>query len=177
MQVRVRDLMTVNPVSVLTGTSLQEAAEQMILAESAEIYITDHQMKLLGVVPDYQILKHKLMYQDLEAPIDSIMHVQIDALSPENEALQLIHYFRDRRNSCMAVTENGRLVGKLSCRDLFRTIMALESIELSEEPVSNSESANTADAHSTVSTIKPPHLSRQSLRKGALQLNGSKSES
>ena len=176
MQVRVRDLMTVNPVSVLTGTSLQEAATQMILAESSEIYITDHQMRLLGVVPDYQILKHKLMYQNLEAPIDSIMHVQIDAISPENDALELTHLFRDRRNSCMPVTENGRLVGKLSCRDLFRIIMTLESIELIEEPVSDLESPNAVDTHSSVSTINPPHLSRQSLRKSVLQHNVSQSE-
>jgi len=177
MLVRVRDLMTVNPVSVLTGTSLREASKQMILAESSEIYITDQRMKLLGVVPDYQILKHKLMYNNLEASIDSIMHVQIDALSPENDALQLIHLFRDRRNSCMAVTKNGRLVGKLSCRDLFRTIMTLESIELNEEPASIREPLIKAESHSSVSPINPPHLSRQSLRKSGLQLNAANNES
>lgn len=177
MLVRVRDLMTVNPVSVLTGTSLRDASKQMILAESSEIYITDHQMKLLGVVPDYQILKHKLMYENMEASIDSIMHVQIDALSPDNDALQLIHLFRDRRNSCMAVTENGRLVGKLSCRDLFRTIMALESIEVNEESAADLEPSTITESHSNVSTINPPHLSRQSLRKSGLLLNTAKHES
>tara|TARA_R110002111_G_scaffold209173_1_gene273122 strand:+ start:20011 stop:20541 length:531 start_codon:yes stop_codon:yes gene_type:complete len=176
MQVRVRDLMTVNPVSVLIGTSLQEAATQMILAESSEIYITDQEMRLIGVVPDYAILKHKLMHQHLDAPIDSIMNVQLESLSPEDDALQLAHLFRDRRNSCMAVTENGQLVGKLSCRDLFRTIMALESIELTEEQVMESDSAITVDSDSTVSSINPPHLSRYNLRKEQLQFNGTKSE-
>lgn len=168
MQVRVRDLMTVNPISVVTGTSLQEAATQMILAESSEIYITDQQHNLLGVVPEYEILKHKLMYQNLEAPIDSIMHAQIEALSPELDAVQLSHLFRDRRNSCMAVTENGRLVGKLSCRDVFRTIMALESVESIDNTCEETETSSAMDSHTSVSTIKPPHLSRQSLRKKRL---------
>ncbi|MFH1303296.1 MAG: CBS domain-containing protein [Planctomycetota bacterium] len=176
MQVRVRDLMTVNPVSVLMGTSLQEAATQMILAESSEIYVTDQEMRLIGVVPDYAILKHKLMHQNLEAPIDSIMNVQLESLSPEDDALQLAHLFRDRRNSCMAVTENGLLIGKLSCRDLFRTIMALDSIELTDEQALEPGSAITADSGPTVSTINPPHLSRYNLRKEQLQLNGPKSE-
>ncbi|MFK7776601.1 MAG: CBS domain-containing protein [Gimesia sp.] len=177
MLVQVRDLMTVNPVSVLTGTSLQDAAKQMIQAESSEIYITDHQMKLLGVVPDYQILKHKLMYQNLEASIDSIMHVQFDTLSPENDALQLTHYFRDRRNSCMAVTENGRLVGKLSCRDLFRIIMTLESIDVNSEPESDLKPSIPVDSHSSVTAVNPPHLSRHLLRKSGLMFNADKNES
>lgn len=176
MQVRVRDLMTVNPVSVLMGTSLQEAATQMILAESSEIYVTDLQMKLVGVVPDYAILKHKLMHHQLDASIDTIMNVQLESLSPEDDALQLAHLFRDRRNSCMAVTENGQLIGKLSCRDLFRTIMALESIKVTEETASEANTPSTAVSRPTVSTINPPHLSRYHLRDQQLQLNGSKSE-
>lgn len=176
MQVRVRDLMTVNPVSVLTGTSLQEAATQMILAESAEIYVIDQQQKLIGVVPDYAILKHKLMHQHLNDPIDSIMNVQLESLSPEDDALQQAHLFRDRRNSCMAVTEQGRLVGKLSCRDLFRTIMTLDSIESTEEQASESDSQSTVESSSPVSSMNPPHLSRYSLRNQLLQLNGPKSK-
>ncbi|MCA9017450.1 MAG: CBS domain-containing protein [Planctomycetaceae bacterium] len=163
MQVRVRDLMTVNPVSVLTGTSLQEAATQMILAESAEIYVIDQQQKLMGVVPDYAILKHKLIYQQLDAPIDSIMNVQLESLSPEDDALQLAHLFRDRRNSCMAVTEQGQLVGKLSCRDLFRTIMTLDSIESTNEQSTKTDSP--------ASSMNPPHLTRYGMRKQLLQLN------
>ncbi|WP_339729291.1 CBS domain-containing protein [uncultured Gimesia sp.] len=176
MQVRVRDLMTVNPVSVLTGTSLQEAATQMILAESAEIYVINQRMRLIGIVPDYEILKHKLMHQHLDDPIDSIMHVQLESLSPEDDALQLAHLFRDRRNSCMAVTEHGQLVGKLSCRDLFRTILTLESIESTEEQAAEPDSQVAAETNSAVSSINPPHLSRYNLRKEMLQLNGPKSE-
>ena len=176
MQVRVRDLMTINPVSVLMGTSLQEAATQMILAESSEIYITDQEMKLIGVVPDYAILKHKLMHQNLEASIDSIMNVQLESLSPEEDALQLAHLFRDRRNSCMAVTENGLLVGKLSCRDLFRIIMALESIESTEEQSMEPDPSIPVDSDPAISTINPPHMSRYNLRKEQFQFNGTKSE-
>lgn len=176
MQVRVRDLMTVNPVSVLTGTSLQEAATQIILAESAEIYVIDQQQRLIGVVPDYAILKHKLMHQHLDDPIDSIMNVQLESLSPEDDALQLAHLFRDRRNSCMAVTDQGQLVGKLSCRDLFRTIMTLDAIESTEEQVSESESPVIAESSSPASSINPPHINRFNLRKQMLQLNGPESE-
>lgn len=166
MQVQVRDLMTVKPVSVLMGTKLQDAVELMIIAESSEIYVTDEKMRLVGVVPDYEILKHKLMQQDLEVPIDSIMNVQIDSLSPEENALQLAHLFRDRRNSCMAVTENGQLVGKLSCRDLFRIIMALDSIELNEEQVNEELNTTISSAvDSAVSTINPPHLIKGTSRK------------
>lgn len=166
MQVRVRDLMTVDPVSVPAGTTLQEAATRMIEAESAEIYVVDQQNRLLGVVPDYEILKHKLIHSDLDAPIDSLMNIQLDPLSPDDDALQLAHLFRERRNSCMAVTANGQLVGKLSCRDLFRTIMALESIEPQEE-----ETPASTETNSTPPPLNPPHLTRFSSRKKLLELN------
>ena len=176
MQVRVRDLMTVNPVSVMTGTSLQEAATQMILAESAEIYVIDQHQRLIGVVPDYEILKHKLMHQHLNDPIDSIMTVQLESLSPEDDALQLAHLFRDRRNSCMAVTEQGQLIGKLSCRDLFRTLMTLESLDSKTEQALQADTPVDVETSSTAASINPPHISRYSLRKQMLQLNGPKSE-
>lgn len=170
MQVQVRDLMTVEPASVLMGTSLQEAVELMIIAESSEIYITDEQLRLVGVVPDYEILKLKLMQQHLDVPIDSIMNVQIESLSPDDDALQLAYLFRDRRNSCMPVTENGQLAGKLSCRDLFRVIMALDAIELNAEPATVEPISSTLpETTPTVSTINPPHLYKNSLRKHFLQ--------
>lgn len=172
MRVRVRDLMTVNPVSVCLGTTLQAAAEQMVQGEASEIYVIDQQRRLVGVVPEYDLLKYRLTHYHLEAPIDSLMYVQIESLSPEDDALQLAPLFRDRRNSCMAVTEHGLLVGKLSCRDLFRAILTLDAIE---DPEQRSEE-NTSDKeviHSASATINPPHLPPYRTPVNRLQLNSS----
>ncbi|QDT91973.1 CBS domain-containing protein [Gimesia algae] len=172
MRVRVRDLMTVNPVSVCLGTTLQTAAEQMVQAEASEIYVIDQQRRLVGVVPEYDLLKYRLTHYHLEAPIDSLMYVQIESLSPEDDALQLAPLFRDRRNSCMAVTEQGLLVGKLSCRDLFRVMLTLDAIE-DPEQTAEQDTSEKEVIHSASSTINPPHLPPYSTPVNRLQLNSS----
>tara|TARA_R110002111_G_scaffold171316_1_gene236901 strand:- start:290 stop:820 length:531 start_codon:yes stop_codon:yes gene_type:complete len=172
MRVRVRDLMTVNPVSVCLGTTLQAAAEQMVQAEASEIYVVDELRRLVGVVPEYDLLKYRLTHYHLEAPIDSLMYVQIESLSPEDDALQLAPLFRDRRNSCMAVTDNGQLVGKLTCRDLFRVMLTLDAID-DQEQTSKPASSDKEITHSASSTINLPHLPRYSTPVNRLQLNNS----
>ncbi|WP_417391961.1 HPP family protein [Gimesia sp.] len=172
MQVRVRDLMTANPVSVCLGTTLQAAAEQMVQAEASEIYVVDEFRRLIGVVPEYDLLKYHLTHNHLAAPIDSLMYVQIESLSPDDDALQLAPLFRDRRNSCMAVTEQGQLVGKLSCRDLFRVMLTLDAISEPEQ-ISEPGMMKNEVAHSPASTINPPHLSRYGTPINRLQLNTS----
>ncbi|WP_417383035.1 HPP family protein [Gimesia sp.] len=169
MRVRVRDLMTVNPASVCLGTTLQAAAEQMIQAEASEIYVVDELRRLVGVVPEYDLLKYRLTHYHLEAPIDSLMYVQIESLSPEDDALQLAPLFRDRRNSCMAVTDNGKLVGKLTCRDLFRVMLTLDAID-DPDQTSVQDTSDTETIHSSSSPINPPHLPRYGTPVNRLQL-------
>lgn len=172
MRVRVRDLMTVNPVSVCLGTTLQAAAEQMVQAEASEIYVVNEHGRLVGVVPEYDLLKYRLTHYHLEAPIDSLMYVQIESLSPEEDAIQLAPLFRDRRNSCMAVTENGTLIGKLTCRDLFRVMLTLDAIEEPEQ-ISAQDITDKEGMHSASSQINPPHLPRYNSPINRLQLNAS----
>lgn len=172
MQVRVRDIMTQSPVSVPLGTSLRTAAEQMILAESAEVYVTDDQMNLVGVVPEYNFLKQQLQSSDLNAPVETLMHVQLEALSPDDDALQQAPRFRDRRNSCMPVTEEGRLIGKLTCRDLFRTLLTLEILENTEDQQMISVTSASAEIHDSESSINPPHLTINDSHLRLLQLHG-----
>ncbi|QDT28140.1 CBS domain-containing protein [Gimesia panareensis] len=171
MQVRVRDLMTQSPVSVPLGTSLQEAARQMIQAESPEVYVTNEQMKLVGVIPEYNFLKQKLQQADMLAPVESIMHVQLETLSPDDDALQHAPLFRDRRNSCMPVTDDGRLVGKLTCRDLFRLMLTLAEVDDDTEQQASNTSATT-EIHASSAEINPPHLNRVNSHRQLLQLHG-----
>jgi acetoin utilization protein AcuB len=172
MQVRVRDLMTQSPVSVPLGTSLYEAARLMIEAESPEVYVTDQQMRLVGVVPEYNFLKQKLLLSDLSAPVESIMHVQLETLSPDDDALQQAPLFRDRRNSCMPVVDEGRLIGKLTCRDLFRLMLTLDQVECQTEQQQKSVSTVNAEIHASTPEINPPHLNRINSHRQLLQLHG-----
>ncbi|QDT85739.1 HPP family protein [Gimesia chilikensis] len=170
MQVRVRDLMTQSPVSVPLGTTLQQAARRMIEAESPEVYVTDHQMRLVGVVPEYNFLKQKLQLVDMNAPVESIMHVQLETLSPDDDALLQAPLFRDRRNSCMPVTDEGLLIGKLTCRDLFRLMLTLDEVDCETEQ--EVKVSSTTEIHSSTHDINPPHLNRVNSHRQLLQLHG-----
>lgn len=170
MQVRVRDLMTQSPVSVPLGTTLQQAARRMIEAESPEVYVTDHQMRLVGVVPEYNFLKQKLQLVDMNAPVESIMHVQLETLSPDDDALLQAPLFRDRRNSCMPVTDEGLLIGKLTCRDLFRLMLTLDEVDCETEQ--EVKVSSTREIHSSTHDINPPHLNRVNSHRQLLQLHG-----
>lgn len=170
MQVQVRDLMTQSPVSVPLGTTLQQAARRMIEAESPEVYVTDHQMRLVGVVPEYNFLKQKLQLADMNAPVESIMHVQMDTLSPDDDALLQAPLFRDRRNSCMPVTDEGLLIGKLTCRDLFRLMLTLDEVDCDTEQ--EVKVSSTTEIHSSTHDINPPHLNRVNSHRQLLQLHG-----
>ena len=170
MQVQVRDLMTQSPVSVPLGTTLQQAARRMIEAESPEVYVTDHQMRLVGVVPEYNFLKQKLQLADMNAPVESIMHVQLETLSPNDDALLQAPLFRDRRNSCMPVTDEGLLIGKLTCRDLFRLMLTLDEVDCETEQ--EVKVSSTTEFHSSTQDINPPHLNRVNSHRQLLQLHG-----
>ena len=60
MRMTVGDLMTKNLVRVSTRCSADDALDILSRHEATELYVTDSLGRLLGVLPDYEIIKVQL---------------------------------------------------------------------------------------------------------------------
>jgi len=134
MQITVRDLMTARPCTVETSTTIGDVLNLLLREGIGEVYVTDRSGKLVGVVPDYSLLKAQLNSISQNSPIDTLMSRSVQMVHPNSTATEIISVFRESRYRRLAVVEKGRLVGQISRRDLMRLLYVQDLLEDSEEP-------------------------------------------
>ncbi len=152
MQVKVSDLMTRELARVSEKTSFQEGMEILLKQEASQIYVTDERDYLLGVVPDYELLKANLSRIPADASIETFISRDVATTSPETQITEILPLFRDGCHQQLAVIEQGRLVGQVTRRDVLRLLTTLKALEPETGTVNVDE-----PVHETVS---PPHSPR-----------------
>lgn len=134
MRVTVRDLMTLDPVTVDASATIGETINLVLDRALNEVYVRDLDDHLLGVVSDYSLLKAKLNRSDFEQPIVSIMSRALPTLNPNSPLEDIAGAFRDGYNGKMAVVENGRVIGQLGRRDVLRAMLTLDELRTESQP-------------------------------------------
>ena len=134
MQITVRDLMTVRPCAVETSTTIGDVLNLLLREGISEVYVTDGSGTLVGVVPDYSLLKAQLNRTSEKTPVDTLMSRSVQMVDPNTSVSEIVSEFRESRFNKMAVVEEGRLVGQIARRDLMRLLRVQDLLEDSEEP-------------------------------------------
>ncbi len=129
MRMTVADLMTERPVTVLPDCSADCAIDILYRTEVTELYVTDQSGRLLGVLPDYELLKAQLSGESREATAEQLMSRGIPVFSPEADAAEVARLFRDARFSRFPIVRAGRLVGIITRGDILRLMAVLRRIE------------------------------------------------
>jgi CBS domain-containing protein len=129
MRLTVADLMTKRPVVVSPHCSADTALEVIARHGVSELYVADKQGRLLGVVPDFELLKAELSGEAADASVEQLMSRSIPVFAPESDAAEVARLFRDGRYSQFPVVAAGRLVGVITRHDVVRLMAVLRRID------------------------------------------------
>ena len=129
MRLTVADLMTQRPVMVSAECSADEAVEILSRHDVCELYVTDKQGRLLGVVPDFELLKVELSGEASDATAEQLMSRSIPVFSPQSDAAEVARLFRDGRYRQFPIVDGGRLVGVITRGDVVRLMAVLRRID------------------------------------------------
>lgn len=122
MRVTVRDLMAAGPAAVSQECTIHDGLQKLLQETLAEIYVTDADGHLLGVVSEYELLKAQLASVSPAEPIAGLMSCNPMTFAPGDDVVAVAGVLRDGRYQRVAVVENGRLVGQISRHAVLRFI-------------------------------------------------------
>jgi CBS domain-containing protein len=133
MRLTVEDLMTRRPVVVAPECSADRALEILSQHEASELYVTDKAGRLLGVLPDYELLKAELSGEASDANVEQLMSRGVPVFKPETDAAEVARLFRDGRFVQFPVVSGGVLVGIITRGDVIRLMAVLRRIDAPPE--------------------------------------------
>ena len=136
MRMTVGDLMSRCFVRVSPECSADEALNILDRHEATELYVTDKLGRLLGVLPDYEVIKTQLSGEAHEATVEQLMSRGVPVFKPESDAAEVARLFRDARFGCFPVVQTGRLVGVITRADIVRLMAVLRRIDSPAKAVS-----------------------------------------
>jgi len=139
MQITVNDLMTYPAVSIDRSATVGEALMLLCRENADELFVTNSDGRLLGVVPDYELLKSQLNGMSATECIETLMTARVPTISAESNITETVPQFRTGRCRRMAVVRDGRLAGQVGRRDVMRLLTTLESLD-TPAPTSNDSS-------------------------------------
>ena len=133
MQITVKDLMAQCPATLCQDATLNEALQMFMDEAVGELYVTDPSGQLVGVVPDYELLKAQLTRPPLSERVETLMSTNVETTHPDSPVAALAPQFREGRCRKMAVVDNGRIVGQIGRHDVLRLMVTLQALDTDHE--------------------------------------------
>ncbi|MEX0727984.1 MAG: CBS domain-containing protein [Planctomycetaceae bacterium] len=154
MTVLVRDLMTPEAVCITLETTIQAAAELATRECVGELYVTDAAGRLLGVVPDYELLKALYMESAGDRTVADYVSCQIPCCTADEDLNAIVPLFRDQRCRVIVVVRERKVVGQIYRRDLLRWILVQNAMEQKAAPMQTR--TMPVEQGTTSNTIRSP---------------------
>lgn len=141
--IKIEDMMTRNPHTLLRSHSLQDAKNLMAEHDIRHVPIIDTDSKLLGVISQRDVLatQESVLTKEAQAssftlatPIDKVMVSKVIAVSPKAGLRESAIYMQKHKIGCLPVVEHGKLVGIITDTDFVGIAINLLEIEEDTEP-------------------------------------------
>jgi CBS domain-containing protein len=129
MRMTVAGLMTQRPVIVSPDCSAHDAVEILSRRQTSELYVVDPVGRLLGIVPDFELVKAELSGEAHGATVENLMSRNVPVFRPDTDAAEVARLFCDGRFSRFPVVAKGRLVGVITRADVVRLMAVLRRID------------------------------------------------
>ena len=129
MRMTVADIMSQCFVKISPECSADEALGLLHRYEETELYVTDKQGRLLGILPYYEIIKTQLSGESRDATVGQLMSRGVPVFQPDSDASEVARQLRDARHSRFPVVNSGRLVGVIARGDIIRLMAILRGID------------------------------------------------
>lgn len=140
----IADVATQPAVTIRPQERLEAAFERLVANEASELYVTDLENRLLGIVPDYELLKARLSGNWLELTVQQVMSPRLLCFTGETPFADALRAFREGQHSRAAVVENGRLIGQITRAALLRSLWDQTRRTMPRPKFLNSELAQNA---------------------------------
>ena len=146
MMISVRDLAWHPPVGTSVEATVEQALEALLSAGVNQLYVTDRDGMLAGVVTDYDLFKAQMTGTLERQSVAGIMSRCPACVEADEQVAAVAPMFREARYAQMAVVDSGRLVGAISRGDVMRLMRSLEQIglDLASGAEASSPDANNA---------------------------------
>ena len=113
MRMTVADIMSQCFVKISPECSADEALGLLHRYEETELYVTDKQGRLLGILPDYEIIKTQLSGESRDATVGQLMSRGVPVFQPDSDASEVARQLRDARHA------TGRLQKRFPANRVF----------------------------------------------------------
>ncbi len=124
MQATVADLMSREVGRISRTSTIRDALQLLVARGFEELYVTDADMRLVGVVPDYELLKYRLAdTRDDGLPIENLMTRRLLVVAPITPLSVALRYLRQSCHRRLAVVEQMQVVGQISRGDVLRQLV------------------------------------------------------
>ena len=140
-----RDLMD-DPATIGADATIDQATAALLERDTGEVFVTDPEHHLLGVVPDYALLKARLNGMRPETTIERIMSRSLATARPDQSIDDLATAFREGRYWQLPVVERGCLLGCVSRREVLRLLTAASAVEEENGHMRSGDSESPAGA-------------------------------
>ncbi len=139
-ELRVRDLMTPNVVSVRPDDTVATAYELMLDNRFRHLIVRDRDGDLVGLLSHRDLLRHSLI-ERAELPlslqrsvmrrirVEEVMTSEVETTEPDKLIQEVALVMFDNKYGCLPVVEGSRVVGILTEADFVRHF-ALAMVEL-----------------------------------------------
>lgn len=119
MAVRLRKVMTPDPISLPATASAMEAARAMRDADIGNVVVVDEQ-RIFGIVTDRDLVLRVIAEgrDPATTPLREICSRQLTALSPQNSVDDAVRLMQEKAIRRLPVVEDQRPVGIVSIGDL-----------------------------------------------------------
>lgn len=117
--VRVRDVMTDDPVQVGPGTPIPQIAELMRARKIRHVLVVDRTGRVLGVISDRDVCRPR------GKTAREVMSQPPITVSPEAEIIPAVTILLQRRISCLPVVHEEKVLGILTVTDVLIAFQAL----------------------------------------------------
>jgi Predicted signal-transduction protein containing cAMP-binding and CBS domains len=114
----IRDVMTPEPVTVPSTTTLEQAARRMRDAGIGDVIVLDGE-QITGILTDRDIVVRAMAEgRDGQTPVGDVASRDLTTISPDDTLEAAVELMRERSIRRLPVVEAGRAVGIVSLGDL-----------------------------------------------------------
>jgi len=119
---RIRDVMTPNPLTLESTSTIADAARAMKIAEIGPVPVIDDRGHICGIVTDRDIVVRGLAEgrDPTTTPVGDVCSTELVVVSPDDTVDDAVTLMRDRAVRRLPVVEDGRAVGIVAIGDLAR---------------------------------------------------------
>ncbi len=134
MGATVRDAMSTDVVTVPRHTSLDDAERLLIEHGLDELFVTSEQGRLLGILPDYALLKHRMAGVCQRRPsVETLMSRRFLVIGVDTPLSVAARYLREHIHHRLAVVDDMRLLGQVTRQAVLR-LMSLDAPDTRSRP-------------------------------------------